>query len=89
MIILKLVASSLMLLCTIFVTSMYYTAIQPEVYTNLTLEQFKNPNIQTDTSLRLLSGVDYYLALPFVVWFLVTLFIFKKEFVNLCTRLSK
>lgn len=60
-------------LCVLFlvvgmlVTNLWNNAIQPEVATELAMEQFVNPSIATDTQLRLLNDSD-----PTVlVWFIV------------------
>ena len=85
--IVKVIMSCIILMFLMAISSIWSTAIQPEVYTNLTLEQFKNPSVQTDTSLRMLSGIDFSFVLFFIVWVLITLFMFKREIVNVCTKL--
>lgn len=48
---------TILALCLISGQSLWSTAVQPELKSQLTLEQFGNPSLETDTALRTMSNV--------------------------------
>ena len=68
------------LIAIVFVHYMLTYAIGPEVSTSLALEQFKDPSVQTDTTMRLWNNGNF--AIVYVVWALTAVFSYKSEFMS-------
>ena len=79
---LKICLSVAILVAIIVVDSVFNNVVSPEVSTNLALEQFENPSIETDTKIRAFNNVSLFLY-AYVSWFVFTILMFARNIKDL------
>lgn len=70
-----------------YVMTLFSSGISPEVTTSLALEQFENPSMETDTTMRVYERSSFY-TLAYLGWAFLILTIFWNNISNVYSKLS-